>query len=144
MAEPSMSASQQDELLAEVGRILASAILDKWEEIRFTFSGVVDVSMPTMTVLRPDDSVQTLTPPRKASRLMRELREGTYQPGRGAWFTARYVIEQSGKHRVDYDYDNEPVLDFVLANSAYAADLARFPRDRRHLPAWLQAKLDDL
>lgn len=142
MAQPTMSQSQQDELLTEIGRILASAILDDWEEIRFSFGGVVDVSMPTMAVLRPDDSVQTLTPPRKASRLMRELREGTYEPVRGAWFTARYVIEQSGTYRVEYDYDNEPALDFPLANSAYASDLAQFPREPRNVPDWLRAKVD--
>jgi hypothetical protein len=136
-----MGPAEQNALLTEVGKILASAILDDWEEIRFVFSGVVDISMPGMTVLRPDDSTVALTPPRKASRLMRELREGMHEPDGGAWFTARVLFDRSGTYRADFDFEGEPVLDFPLANGSFVTDLERFPRDER-TSGWLRARLD--
>lgn len=142
MADTTLSASEQDAMLRDLGRILSSAILDEWDELQFFYAGVFDVSTMGMTVRRPDGSAQPITPPRRAARLMRELRAGMYQPGRGAWFTARYVVDGSGGYRVDFDYDNEPQLDFTLASTTYLTDLQHYPREAQHIPGWLRLQLD--
>lgn len=142
MADTTLTPADQDALLTELARLLPSAILDTWEEIHFSYADLTEVSTMDFTVVRPDGSTLRVNPPYKVVRLMRDLRSGMYQAGRGTWFTARYFLEPSGEYRVDFDYDNEPSFDFQVFSSVYSSDLERFPRDGEHIPAWLREKLE--
>jgi hypothetical protein len=141
MADTTLSPMEQDGMLQELGRILPSAVLDEWDELQFTFAEVVEISTMDFTVVRPDGATQRVTPPRRALQLMRDLRSGMYRSDKGAWYTARYVLQSTGRYRVDFDYGNEPEFDFSLACGSFATDLEQFPRDDGNIPAWLRAKL---
>jgi hypothetical protein len=142
MEDQALTPQEQNEVLQQVGAALAAATLDEWTEIRFLYRGLVDVTSAEFVVVRPDSSTVRLPPPRKAMRLMDRLRPGMYQPRRGAWFTATYVAARDGRHRVYFDYDNEPAFGFELTSASFAKDLAHFPRDGHNTPLWLQQRLE--
>jgi hypothetical protein len=136
-----LTEAERDQILRDLARLLPAAVLDPWEEIHLSYSAVGDAATVSCTVVRVDGSMSTINAPYRATRLLPDLRAGMFEPGRGTWFSMRCVVEQSGQHRVLFDYDGEPELDFTLADSSYAVDLARFPRDEAHLPDWLKEKL---
>jgi hypothetical protein len=142
MVDVALTRQEQNEVLKQVGVALAAATLDEWTEIRFVYRGLADVTSAEFVVVRPDSSTVPLPPPRKAMRLMDRLRPGMYQPGKGAWFTATYVVFGGGRYRVDFDYDNEPAFPFDLTSGSFANDLGQFPRDGRNIPLWLQQRLE--
>lgn len=141
MADATLTPAEQRELLQGLGQILPAAILDPWEEAHFTYAEVAEASTMELTVVRADGSSQRLNPPYRAIRVIRDLRSGMSQAGRGTWFTARYSVEPSGEYQVEFDYDHEPSFDFAVPDESYARDLERFPRNQEHTPDWLQAKL---
>jgi hypothetical protein len=63
-----------------------------------------------------------------------------YEPGVGTWFTMTYELHSDGRFQAAFDYDTKPACAFIP--EAYASELARFPRDPEHIPAWLQDQLD--
>jgi hypothetical protein len=142
MEDVALSPQEQNEVLQQVGVALAAATLDEWSEIRFLYRGLVDVTSAEFVVVRPDTATVRLPPPRKAMRLMDRLRPGMYLPGKGTWFTATYVAYRGRRHRVDFDYDNEPAFPFELTSASFAKDLAHFPRGGHNIPLWLQRRLE--
>jgi hypothetical protein len=142
MAGEALTPQEQNEVLQQVGAALAAATLDEWTALEFIYRAVVDMNAADFVVVRPDRSILRLPPPRRAMRAMDRLRPGMYEPVRGAWFTATYVLYPDRRYRVDYDYDNEPTFPFDLYSGSFAKDLAQFPRDRRAIPHWLHQKLE--
>ncbi len=78
------------------------------------------------------------------------LRAETAAPGRGAWFSARVVVEPGAEPRLEPNPDRRPfwnsptpsMLDApdeppVPDEGRWLTDLKRFPRDREHIPDWL-------
>ena len=141
MAEQTLTPAERDEVLRSIARLLPASVLDVWEEIHLSYAAVLDASTVACTVARLDGTSFRINPSYKVVRLLPELRAGMYQRGRGTWFTMRFVLDQSGEHRVEFDYDSEPRFDFVLQPGGYANDLAQFPRDAAFTPAWLREKL---
>jgi len=141
MPDNPLTPAERDELLRKLAGLLPAAVLDPWEEIHLSYSAAGDAATMSCTVVRVDGSTSTINPPYRATRLLPDLRARMFEPGRGTWFGMRYVVEQSGQHRVSFDYDGEPEFDFTIADSSYAIDLARFPRAEAHMPAWLREKL---
>lgn len=95
----------------------------------------VDVTGQDGTVARID--VQGLG----LSRQLRALRELTYEPGKGAWFTAVLRFESGGRFSADFDYDNEPAWYDTVSPLSYVDEVERFPRDPEHTPDWLRRRL---
>ena len=141
MADQTLTPAEREEILQTIARLLPASVLDAWEEIHLTYTAVVDASTLVCTVVRIDDSTLRINPSYKVVRLLPELRAGMYQRGRGTWFTMRFMVEQSGQHRVEFDYDTEPEFDFKLQSGAYISDLAQFPRDAAFTPPWLRERL---
>jgi hypothetical protein len=142
--DDTLTLDARDQLLRTLAQLLPAAVLDSWEEIHLSYTAVGDAASISCTVLRPDGTTSTINPPYRATRLLPDLRTGMFQPGKGTWFTLRYIVEHSGEYRVSFDYDSEPEFDATVADTNYARDLARFPRDPAYLPAWLTEKLDTL
>ncbi|RAY13169.1 hypothetical protein DPM19_22020 [Actinomadura craniellae] len=139
--ENRISPIEQDALFREIGSALLDAVAGEWEEIRFNYRGLISISTARLEAVRPGGEVERVRPPRDASKLMRELRSGMYQTGKGAWYTALYVITPPGRYNVDFDYDNEPRFDVPPAAESFALDLEHFPREEHNIPDWLRAKL---
>lgn len=79
--------------------------------------------------------------PLEVHGLLKRLRSAMYREGAGTWFSARISVTPGGSATAEFDYDSEPQWDVELAPRDYVADLARFPRDADHMPAWLTARL---
>lgn len=79
------------------------------------------------------------------------LREQMAEPARGAWFTARLLLDVSGRYRFEFDWDQEPAwpvtidVDGHLLESRPVVgpdlrdDLRRHPRSEE--PTWLQERI---
>lgn len=69
------------------------------------------------------------------------IRQQLAQPGTGAWFSATFRFERSGKLTMDADYDHEPAWEMSPVPETYAEEQELFPRDIDHQPDWYQHKL---
>lgn len=65
----------------------------------------------------------------------------TFVPGKGAWYTALVTVERTGKVSLNFDRDSEPRWANPVPASMFAEDLARYPRDEEHTPAWLRERV---
>ncbi|TDQ53743.1 hypothetical protein EV190_103194 [Actinorugispora endophytica] len=91
--------------------------------------------------IRENGTKERFSPPLEIFKKLKELRRGMYIPGKGTWFSARYVITRPGNYRVDYNYDEEPAFTIPPVAGSYKLDLQHFPRDDEHIPDWLRQKL---
>jgi hypothetical protein len=136
-----ISPIEQDALFRDIGGALLNVVSGEWDEIRFTYSGLVDMSTGWLEVVRPGGDVEGASPPHPVFGLMAKLRSGMYETGKGAWYNARYVITPPGRYNVDFDYDNAPDFDIPPGADSFAMDLEHFPRDDQNIPDWLRAKI---
>ena len=130
-------------MLQTIARLLPASVLDAWEEIHLTYAAVVDASTLACTVVRIDDSTLRINPSYKVVRLLPDLRAGMYQRGRGTWFTMRFMLDQSGQHRVEFDYDTEPEFDFKLQAGRLHQRSRPVPAGRGLHPALAPGEADD-
>ncbi|WP_148046362.1 hypothetical protein [Halostreptopolyspora alba] len=73
---------------------------------------------------------------------MSKLRTGMHRDDVGTWFSAVYEVRRPGNFSIEYNYDDEPSLNFPLVNSQFAVELQRFPRSPEATPEWLREKAD--
>ncbi|XVQ12476.1 immunity protein YezG family protein [Spirillospora sp. CA-255316] len=142
-SSPDIADMSPAQLFNQIGRILVADAPSGWQEIllteRYLFRRSEEVALATLK----DGRVKGFTPGDgfELIDLFTALRKITYQPGKGAWFTAKFKLTIDGKFSIDYDYDNEPEWDVPIVPETYAEDLERFPRAPEYIPEWLQEKL---
>jgi hypothetical protein len=70
---------------------------------------------------------------------IKSLREQMYDlsPGKGAWYTAHFTVDNTGKFQTHFDYDNEPEFTYTPSKEKFIDDLKTFPREERLIPQWL-------
>lgn len=72
-------------------------------------------------------------------RFVTELRELTYAPERGAWYTASLAFyADRAAPTVHYNYHEQPAFYRALPLSYYRKDLQLYPRPAPLVPDWLQ------
>src|SRR5690606_23243885 len=87
----------------------------------------------------------SLAAPPELCQLFNELRAAMYEPGKGSWFTGTFSLTPDNKFDFDYDTTSQPQwrrppdADGRPTGNAYGHELARFPRDKQHVPPWLAA-----
>jgi len=79
--------------------------------------------------------------PNDVGSALGEMRQASFEPGRGTWFAALVTLEPSGKLTLNLDYTHEQKWSQPLEPGQYAADLRRYPRDDEHTPDWLRERL---
>ncbi|TDQ53748.1 hypothetical protein [Actinorugispora endophytica] len=136
-----LTPSEQDSILKEIGSSLARTSPSGWERISFHYRTLVDFASSQLEVALPGGISKRIVPPIEVSVKMDELRKGMYIPGKGTWFSARYVVTRPGNYGIDYDYENEPEFTTAPVAGSYELDLRYFPRDDEHIPDWLRRKL---
>ncbi|WP_040804515.1 hypothetical protein [Nocardia concava] len=139
--EDSAGPLDQSEVLQAVGHALVEAVAPGWRQIRFEFRSTVQIDSARLESIAEDGVSSRHSVPTLAMRQFDKLRAAMYEPGKGAWFTARYVIDRSGDYSIEFDYDAEPDFSPQLTAGAYVLDLQYYPRDEEHMPEWLQDKL---
>ncbi|GAA4011836.1 hypothetical protein GCM10022247_37940 [Allokutzneria multivorans] len=129
------------ELLNQVGASLLEVVPQGWRRLDLTTRIVVGAQGSALAVLMPDGSSTQVTPPQGATRAMVELRHLMYRPERGAWLSARYVVNPPGEFRVFFNYDHDPLWSPPVPPGVHAQDLATYPRPEERVPDWLRAVL---
>ncbi|MEV5751974.1 hypothetical protein AB0L00_29505 [Actinoallomurus sp. NPDC052308] len=142
MPPSGLSVERQDEILQEIGELLAGALRPGWSRATFAWTGIVGGGvLSSLTVLDEEGRSRTDTIPRGMNKLCGRLKDGMYRPGAGTWLTMTYTLSADGGHTADYDFNREPELG-GFGPGQYAKEVAAFPRDPEHTPDWLSAALE--
>lgn len=135
----------QGEALTELGNVLYTLLPEGASKLVLDVPGAtVSKSQYTMVAFYEDGSEAYPESSFEVSRAFRKLRSAMYHPGVGTWFSARFVVTAQAAIDAEYNYDDEPKWFADIVPFTYARDLERFPRDRAHIPDWLQRKLDEV
>ncbi|MBD0746647.1 hypothetical protein [Streptomyces sp. CBMA152] len=129
--------------LQVIGRALVEAVPAGWCRIRCEFRGTIQIDGAGLQAIFDDGSSTNYRVPGIVWEEFNELRAAHYQPGKGTWFTARYVVERSGDYTIEFDYDNEPAFVPQLTPGAYLLDFEYYPRDAANTPEWLREMLQE-
>jgi hypothetical protein len=125
------------ELYQAIGQALVEELPDGWRS--------VEVSCYMITVFTEFHGWYTTESGEKVSfevpddlfDYFAELRDLLYEPGKGAWLSATFRMDNTGKFSVDYDYENRPPFHPQPENESWLLDLERYPRDPEFLPTWM-------
>lgn len=136
---------RQEQLIDEIALHLADEVEGDWSTLVFHHRNLSMFFTGRIDVHRPDGSFAHAKPPDSILALTDELRRVMYEPGKGAWFSARWTIACEGGEtpttNVAFNYDDEPVWRWPAHPGLYAIDLETFPRDEERVPAWLRQKV---
>ncbi|MGB3441525.1 MAG: hypothetical protein WBA97_22485 [Actinophytocola sp.] len=144
MSEPVVDQAKQqryDELLQQIGGALIGAAPQGWRRIDLIAKIADGVQDFGLTVIMPDQSTPEVEPPSAAGQALLELRKLMYDQ-RGAWLSARYVINPPGEFRIFYNYDHDPLWEPPIPPSYYERDLATYPRQAEAVPGWLRRTIE--
>ncbi|MDG4791750.1 glycohydrolase toxin TNT-related protein [Micromonospora sp. WMMD1102] len=140
MSEPWATQARQhqyNELLQQIGAALVGAVPQGWRRLDLTARIAEGVQDFGLTVIMSDFSSATVDPPAQAAWALAELRKLMYHPERGAWLSARYLMNPPGEFRIFYNYDHDPLWDPPIPPAAFHRDLAAYPRPAERVPGWL-------
>jgi len=136
---------RQEQLIDEIALHLADEVEGDWSTLVFHHRNLSMFFTGRIDVHRPDGSFAHAKPPDSILALTDELRRVMYEPGKGAWFSARWTIACEGGEtpttNVAFNYDDEPVWRWPAHPGLYAIDLETFPRDEERVPGWLREKV---
>jgi hypothetical protein len=146
---PELAAEDQSALLRLIGRTLKGALPTGWQRVGAQFRQMGDYAEMEVRSLGDEGngpvSVSIPAPP-PLNDLFARLRSAMYEPGTGTWFQGTFTLNSASQFNFDFDAEAEP--NWRLAPNeggrpstrAYAVELAKFPRQPKHIPLWLSAK----
>lgn len=135
------TAVQQRALVQEIANIIVDSRSAPWSELRYEVSSLIGYQESLLLVKDDAGDVEQDWPPRKLSRLVRELRSIMYRPRVGTWFSAVVTVSRDGGVSAEFNYDEPPPWDTEPVAEAYAQDVRKFPRDESATPQWLRERL---
>lgn len=145
MSEPWAAQAQEqryDELLQQTGAALIGAAPQGWRRIDLVAKIAEGVQDFGLTVIMSDFSDAEVDPPSAAAQALVELRKVMYRPERGAWLSARYVLNPPGEFRIFYNYEHDPLWDPPIPAAVFQHDLATYPRPAEKVPGWLRRAIE--
>jgi hypothetical protein len=132
-----------DELTQGIATLLAQAAPAGWKRIDLKALANVAVSDIALTVVLQDGSSPPVDMPRDVVGMVGELRSIMYRPGAGTWLSMRLMLEPPSAYYVSFNNDFDPLWEPDLTAAEWAQDLAAFPRDDEHIPAWMRDKTQE-
>ncbi|GAA1576063.1 hypothetical protein GCM10009804_36000 [Kribbella hippodromi] len=121
-----------------IARALVADLPGGWREVTAVYRATTSYAELDAEVTGPAGQTQLDPLPEGLEDHFEELRRQMYQPGKGAWLTARVTVSATGHFATDFDYDRPPAWSLPVDPAIYQADLAEFPRDPEHTPEWLK------
>ena len=122
-----------------IARALTAELPSGWREVTAVYRATASYAELDATVVGPGgEPTQLESLPEGLENFFETLRQQMYQPGKGAWLTARITVTADGHFSTDFDYDHEPDWSIPVDAGIYSADLAEFPRDDQYIPSWLR------
>ncbi|GAB2713650.1 tetratricopeptide repeat protein [Nocardia thraciensis] len=97
----------------------------------------------SLTVLPDNGPAAALAPPTGLAPLLEAIKIAHYRrdPERGAWLSARFLIDSTGPFFRSYNTDYEPDWPFAIEDAHYIDELEAFPRELEYTPEWLLDRL---
>lgn len=134
-----------------VGRAMVDSSPPGWRRVTLDVTAAANMTKTSLAVELEDGRVDSkLTIDSEGAIACDELRESMYQEGKGTWYNARFVIDESQQVNAEFDYDGPPfggVADDDDPDSEGDADpellledQRMFPRDPDLLPEWHPAR----
>jgi len=145
MSEPWDEQARQkryEELLQQIGAALIGGAPQGWRRIDLIAKIVEGVQDFGLTVIMNDMTTPEVEPPAQAGQALLELRKLMYDQQRGAWLSARYVINPPGEFRIFYNYDHDPLWEPPIPPAFFERDLATYPRPDGAVPGWLRRTIE--
>ena len=122
-----------------IARALTADLPVGWRAVTGVYRATAPYAELDATVIGPaNEQTELESLPEGLEDHFELLRRQMYQPGKGTWLTARITITADGHFSTDFDYNTEPAWSIAVDPGIYAADLAEFPRDEEHVPAWMR------
>ncbi|GAA4427263.1 hypothetical protein GCM10023169_27010 [Georgenia halophila] len=81
--------------------------------------------------------------PADVGRAMAEIRQASYEEGKGTWLAALVTLERGGKLTLNIDRSSEQKWTKPPEPGDYTEDLKRYPREAENIPDWMREKLDE-
>lgn len=134
---------RQDELTKGIATLLARSAPDGWKRIDMKALMTVAVSDVALTVVLGDGSSPPAELPGEVIGMLGELRSRMYRPGAGTWLSMRLMMDPPGAYYTSFNTDYDPLWEPGITAAEWAQDLAAFPRDDEHVPAWLRDRLQE-
>lgn len=139
------------EALNAVGQAMVRAAGEGWQRISLRITGAANMIEAELSVERDGGAVDTgrgLDP--DGTSACGDLRDGMSEEGKGTWYNAELAVDESGKIRARFDYDNPPFGGLIDDDDPDAegdadpelllADHRLYPRADELLPAWHPAR----
>ncbi|AOS61690.1 hypothetical protein [Actinoalloteichus hymeniacidonis] len=137
---PLQSLNEQ-ELQQRIGGRLLAATPSGWHRIDLKALMAVAVRDLSLTVLTADGGSVPVAPTPELGEDLALLRQVTYRPEKGAWFSVRFTMDPPAAFRVSYNYTYEPQWVPPVPPEVFATDLLAFPRTAQYVPEWLASRL---
>ncbi|MFF5987661.1 hypothetical protein [Prauserella flavalba] len=141
MPHPSNDSRTDDAIRRILARIEQEAP-EGWRRIVFSVWALAAVVQTEFAVTMADGSTPDVSP-RSLEGEISALREEMYEPDRGTWFSARFVLTAGGRPEVSFNLDEDPAWVPDVPPWVFAHDLTVFPRSEEHVPGWLRQRIDE-
>ena len=126
---------KQLDLLQGIGQALVDEVPDDFATAQAVCAMVGFQARFSCTYVGASGDRTTIGMPDDLYELFLELRDATFESGKGAWYTAVFDVDAEGKFGIDFDYDSKPSL-VSATDDDYLEDLEKYPRDAALIPAW--------
>ncbi|MDX3659120.1 TNT domain-containing protein [Streptomyces sp. ID05-26A] len=130
-----------EELVQQIGIALLEAAPQGWVRLDLVATLASSVQDFGLRVLLDNGTAAPMEPPAEAADAFVALRELMYLPGRGAWFSARFMMSPPSEYHMYYNFQNDPVWDPPVPDEVLRKDLERFPRPEDKVPNWVRRRL---
>jgi hypothetical protein len=137
------NAAEADALIEAISRLLTESAPPGWAEIRMDFRGTSTICQMDLSGSTMEGGQLLMPPPPDLAGLLRELRAVMYTPGRGTWFSLRAKVKRDADPDFRFNFTDDPGWSPPVAPTAFTLDQERFPREPRHIPDWLRARLEE-
>jgi hypothetical protein len=145
-----VDAERVQQLQVAAAKALLRLVRDRAAERAELFWSTIDGASTGRVTLTIDGAPHRAHPPVGVIDAMPLLREALARPDRGAWLSANLTVDTAGAFAFSYDYDRRPYWNtsgspydppadgtrIAPDDDAFAADLARHPRDPELVPEW--------
>lgn len=123
--------------LDEIAKAMLAVAPPEWQSLRLQYSTAGTVARTLGWFSVPSGAEHRMMELPDDAWAFEDLREATYQQGKGAWYIATVLVHVDGRYEVDYDYDTRPDIGFNVHPETFVDDLEDFPRDEALRPQWL-------
>ncbi|ASO22701.1 hypothetical protein FHR81_005233 [Actinoalloteichus hoggarensis] len=137
MSRPTANSPEDQAVLArDIGMALLQAAPPGWQQIRVEYRAMGGFTDSVGKVISEDGSSSPWEPPADCGPLFERLRQNMYDPEKGTWLSALYVVERPSNYRIDVNLDKQVPWEPPLPPTAFEEELSRYPRPEKRIPPW--------